>query len=83
MSSEGGLKGFNEPTSIDAGFEDKATGGGCHISSGVSSAATVGVRHEAVPRLSQIRLSVRREQNPVPLIQFSMTAYLRHATVEQ
>ena len=43
------------------------------VSSGVSSAATVGVRHKAVPRLSRIRLSMKREQNPVPSIQLSIS----------
>ena len=52
------------------------------ISSGVSFAATVGVRHEAVPRSSRMRLSVSIEaKHTLPSIRLSMTAYLRHATV--
>ena len=73
MSPEGSLKGFNKPISIDAGFEDKAAKRGCHVSSGVLSAVTVGVCHEALPQLSRIRLSVRREQNPVSSIRLSIS----------
>ena len=90
MSPLRGLKGFNEPTSIDAGFEDKVAGGGCYVSSRVSSATTVDVRHKAVPRLSRIRLSVRRERNLVPSIRLSISidptfydCLLRHVTVGQ
>ena len=54
------------------------------VSSGVSSAATVGVRHAAVPRSNQMRLSMSMEaKHTVPLIRLSMTAYLRHAAVGQ
>ena len=52
------------------------------VSSGVLLAATVGVRHEAVPRSSRMRLSVSIEaEHTLPSIRLSMTAYLRHATV--
>ena len=56
--------------------------GGCSyamrtpVSSGVLFAATVGVRHAAVPRSNQMRLSVSMEaKHIVPLIRLSMTAY--------
>ena len=52
------------------------------VSSGVLLAATVGVRHEAVPRSSRMRLSVSIEaKHTLPSIRLSITAYLRHATV--
>ena len=52
------------------------------VSSGVSLAATVGVRHKAVPRSSRMRLSVSMEaKHTLPLIRLSMTAYLGHATM--
>ena len=52
------------------------------VSSGVSLAATVGVRHEAVPRSSRMRLSVSMEaKHTLPPIRLSMTAYLGHATM--
>ena len=52
------------------------------VSSGVSLAATVGVRHEAVPRSSRMRLSVSMEaKHTLPSIRLSMTAYLGHATM--
>ena len=50
------------------------------VSSGVSLAVTVGVRHEAVPRSSRMRLSVSmKAKHTLPSIRLSMTAYLRHA----
>ena len=52
------------------------------VSSGVSLAATVGVRHKAVPRSSRMRLSVSMEaKHTLPPIRLSMTAYLGHATM--
>ena len=86
ISLAGGLKGFNEPTqyrSIDVkASRTKPLERDALLVAECRPAATVGVRHKAVPQSSRMRLSVSMEaKHTLPLIRLSMTAYLGHSTM--
>ena len=77
-----GSQGSGKSYSLSCILENCLIPSGLGVSSGVSLAATVGVRHKAVPRSSRMRLSVSmKAKHTLPSIRLSMTAYLEHATM--